>query len=335
VRPTFVNGTCLKRKLAQVVELLDTHGQDHGQSSGAATVETQEPGDLRKQDFVDIYGDEACFCSSFASLPPEAHRRELARARHYTTRSIEGSFVSVKQSPVAGSADAGAGRGASAEGGLHTDRSAAGPALDARRCSVPCIRVHQGAVPCTCSPLTQGIFQTARYASCASRHQLHPVDAHTCTMAAHFVRHNNVLLVQNKPLVRQVALVAIPGLDRATHAAHSAAMPRAAAAWGAPATLQIDHPKATAAASLARVLMVPQSRAQRKVEKGAKRARVAAQAPPPQPPAHYTLALEQMRELEYPLPVRRATAASAHARARNNTVAPGSLPPLRIAPCRA
>ena len=56
-----------------------------------------------------------------------------------------------------------------------------------------------------------------------------------------------------------------------------------------------------------RVAQVPPSKAQRKESAAAKRSRdgtAAAASAPPHPPSHYTLTLDDMKALDYPLPVR-------------------------------
>lgn len=78
-------------------------------------------------------------------------------------------------------------------------------------------------------------------------------------------------------------------------------MPFADATFGRPATCRIEHGKAPYAASLHRLLTVPPSKGERKLRKGQGRG-----AAPPQPPGYYTLTLEDMRVLEYPVPVRPA-----------------------------
>ena len=64
--------------------------------------------------------------------------------------------------------------------------------------------------------------------------------------------------MQNKPLVKQVALVAIPGLDSHTAATHGVQLPFLCGegALGASGTLCTDNGKATYAASLDRLLTV-------------------------------------------------------------------------------
>ena len=110
--------------------------------------------------------------------------------------------------------------------------------------------------------------------------------------------------MQNKPLVKQVALVAIPGLDSATRASLTHALPFASSHLGAPATLRIDNGKATFAASLDRILTVPPSKSQRKEIRSKKRVHDSAGAAPPQPPAYYALTMDNMRDLDFPMPVR-------------------------------
>ena len=110
--------------------------------------------------------------------------------------------------------------------------------------------------------------------------------------------------MQNKLLLKHVALVAIPGLDYTTAKAHAAAMPTLAAHFGAPATLRLHSGKATHAEALDRLLTVPPSKAQRKDLRTAKRAADSAAAPPPHPPGAYCLNWAEMEALSFPMPVR-------------------------------
>lgn len=113
--------------------------------------------------------------------------------------------------------------------------------------------------------------------------------------------------MQSKPLVKQVVLVAIPGLDAATRKAQAHCMPCLHTHFPPPSICKMDNGKATFAASFDRIVVVPPSAAQRKKQQQARQQAEAAGTPPPQPPSAYALTLEQMNALNYPMPVRSAT----------------------------
>lgn len=105
----------------------------------------------------------------------------------------------------------------------------------------------------------------------------------------------NMVYLQNKPLLCQTVVVAVPGLDWETKQALLSHLPRTSKALGAPTSCRIDDGKATFASCLDRLLYVQN-------KKSSKRPK--APAAPPQPPESYAISLATMHQLEYPMPVR-------------------------------
>lgn len=101
--------------------------------------------------------------------------------------------------------------------------------------------------------------------------------------------------MQNKPLLKQTVVVAVPGLDKETQQSSAARMAQTSKALGAPVSCRIDDGKASFASSLDRLLHVQS-------KKSNKRAKPP--AGPPTPPESYALSLATMHKMEYPMPVR-------------------------------
>jgi hypothetical protein len=107
----------------------------------------------------------------------------------------------------------------------------------------------------------------------------------------------NELMVQNKPLLRQVVMVVVPALGFHTQRSQQEHMPFTTATLGNPVQCRVDDGKASFQASLERLLTLPATKAQKQQLKKQPRAA-------PKPPSDFALSLDKMRQMEYPMPVR-------------------------------
>ena len=104
-------------------------------------------------------------------------------------------------------------------------------------------------------------------------------------------------MVQNKPLVQQVVVVAVPALAFQSQKSQQEHMPFTMANLGSPIQCRMDDGKSSFQSSLERLLTLPATKSQKQQLKKQARA-------PPKPPSDFALSLDKMRQLDYPMPVR-------------------------------
>lgn len=103
--------------------------------------------------------------------------------------------------------------------------------------------------------------------------------------------------MQNKPLIQQVVVVAVPALAFQEQRTQQENMPFTMATLGNPVQCRMDDGKSSFQSSLERLLTLPATKSQKQQLKKQPRS-------PPKPPSDFALSLDKMRQLEYPMPVR-------------------------------